>query len=486
MKTNISNQEKDKTTIEINTSDGNLKKEIIVSEQKIEKQYNYMKQIKALGEKRKYYINTMGCKLNENDSEKISGMLSEMGYTQTENFEDANVVVFNTCCIRENAEEKVFGKLGELKRIKEKNNMIICFAGCMSQEPHVIEKIKKSYSQVDIIFGTHNLYKFPEMLYKKLNQTKKVFEVWDIDGEIFEGLPIKREDKKSASVTIMNGCNNFCSYCIVPYTRGRERSRTPEEILKEINNLAKEGYKEILLLGQNVNSYQGKENYNFANLLRDINQIEGIEIIRFTSPHPKDFKDDVIEAIAECEKVCKVIHLPLQSGSTAVLKSMNRKYSKEQYLELVEKIRKRIPEAAFTTDIIVGFPGETEEDFKDTLDVVSKVGFEQIFMFIYSIRKGTRAETMPNHIPESIKSERFNRLKQLADSLTEEENFKYIGTIQEVLVEGESKTNKDVLTARTRTNKVINFEGDKSLIGKTIKVKIISQHVWYLKGVIVK
>ena len=457
-----------------------------VSDEEIEFQYEYMKKIKNLGEERKYCINTMGCKLNENDSERISGMLTEMGYIETDKFEDANLVVFNTCCIRENAEEKVFGKLGELKRIKKANNMIICFAGCMSQEPHVIEKIKKSYSQVDIIFGTHNLYKFPEMLYKKLTEAKKVFDTWDIDGEIFEGLPIKRVDAKSASVTIMNGCNNFCSYCIVPYTRGRERSRKPEDILREISELANEGYEEILLLGQNVNSYKGGENYTFANLLRDIDKIKGINIVRFTSPHPKDFKDDVIEAIAECESVCKVIHLPLQSGSTSVLKAMNRVYTKEQYLELVEKIRKRIPEAAFTTDIIVGFPGETEEDFQDTLDVVRKVGFEQIFMFIYSVRKGTRAENMPNHIPEKVKSERFTRLKQLADSLTEAENYKYIDTVQEVLVEGESKTNKEVLTARTRTNKIINFEGDKSLIGKVVKVKIISQHAWYLKGKIIE
>lgn len=453
-----------------------------VPEQEINEQYKYMEKIKALGQKRKYYINTMGCKLNENDSEKISGMLENMGFEQTESFEDANIVVFNTCCIRENAEEKVFGKLGELKRIKAQNDMIICFAGCMSQEPHVIEKIKKSYSQVDIIFGTHNLYKFPEMLYKKLTEAKKVFDVWNIEGEIFEGLPIKREDTKSASVTIMNGCNNFCSYCIVPYTRGRERSRAPEDILKEIQELANEGYKEILLLGQNVNSYKGREDYNFANLLRDIDKIEGIDIVRFTSPHPKDFKDDVIDAIAECKSVCKVIHLPLQSGSTKVLKDMNRGYSKEEYLALVDKIRAKIPDAAFTTDIIVGFPGETEEDFEDTLDVVRKVKFEQIFMFIFSVRKGTRAEKMPNHVPEEIKSERFTRLKQLADSLTEEENYKYVGTIQEVLVEGESKTNKDVLTARTRTNKIINFEGDKSLIGKEVKIKIVSQHAWYLKG----
>lgn len=456
-----------------------------ISDEEIKKQYDFMKKIKEIDIPRKYFINTMGCKLNENDSEKLSGMLLEMGYTETNTPEDANIVIFNTCCIRENAEEKVFGKLGELKNIKEKNNMIICFAGCMSQEEHVVEKIKKSYPYVDVVFGTHNIYKFPEMLYSKILKTKKVFDVWDIDGEIFEGLPIKRTDNKSASVTIMNGCNNFCSYCIVPYTRGRERSRKPEHILEEIRQLAKEGYKEIMLLGQNVNSYKGGENYTFANLLRDIDKVDGIDIIRFMSPHPKDFKDDVIEAIAECKSVSKVIHLPLQSGSSSVLKAMNRGYTKEQYLELVNKIREKVPNVTFTTDIIVGFPGETEEDFEDTLDVVKKVCFEQVFMFIYSVRKGTRAEKMENHIPEDIKSARFSRLKDIADKITEEENYKYIGTIQRVLVEGESKTNKDVLTARTTSNKIVNFVGNKSFIGKEIDVKIVSQHVWYLKGEII-
>lgn len=456
-----------------------------ISDEEIKKQYDFMKKIKEIDIPRKYFINTMGCKLNENDSEKLSGMLLEMGYTETNTPEDANIVIFNTCCIRENAEEKVFGKLGELKNIKEKNNMIICFAGCMSQEEHVVEKIKKSYPYVDVVFGTHNIYKFPEMLYSKILKTKKVFDVWDIDGEIFEGLPIKRTDNKSASVTIMNGCNNFCSYCIVPYTRGRERSRKPEHILEEIRKLAKEGYKEVMLLGQNVNSYKGGENYTFANLLRDIDKIDGIDIVRFMSPHPKDFKDDVIEAIAECKSVSKVIHLPLQSGSTSVLKAMNRGYTKEQYLELVDKIRAKVPNVTFTTDIIVGFPGETEEDFEDTLDVVRKVCFEQVFMFIYSVRKGTRAEKMENHISEDIKSMRFARLKEIADKITEEENYKYIDTIQRVLVEGESKTNKEVLTARTTSNKIVNFVGDKSLIGKEIDVKIVSQHVWYLKGEII-
>lgn len=457
-----------------------------IVEKNMDEQKEFIKKVKELNTGLKYNINTMGCKLNENDSEKIAGMLEDMGYTATDSAEDANVMVFNTCCIRENAEEKVFGKLGELKRLKEKNNMIICFGGCMSQEKHIIEKIKKSYPQVDIIFGTHNFYKFPEMLYKEITEKKKIIDVWDIDGEVIEGVPIKRMDGKTALVTIMNGCNNFCSYCIVPYTRGRERSRNPKDILREIEELSKEGYKEIMLLGQNVNSYNGGDGYTFANLLRDIDKIDGIDIVRFMSPHPKDFKDDVIDAIRDCKSVCKVIHLPLQSGSTNVLKLMNRRYTKEQYLELVEKIRAKIPEVTFTTDIIVGFPGETEEDFLDTLDVVEKVRFEQVFMFIYSVRKGTKAETMPDHVPDEVKSERFGRLKTLADRITEEENMKYIGTIQNVLVEGVSKTNSEVLTGRTKSYKVVNFSGSKDLIGKNIDVRIVSQHVWYLKGEIEK
>ncbi|MBR6252710.1 MAG: tRNA (N6-isopentenyl adenosine(37)-C2)-methylthiotransferase MiaB [Clostridia bacterium] len=457
-----------------------------VPESEIQNQIEYINKIKTLGEKRNYCINTMGCKLNEADSEKLCGMLDSMGYTQVEEFEYANIVIFNTCSIRENAEEKVFGKLGELKNIKEKNNMIICFAGCMSQEPHVIEKIKKSYSQVDIIFGTHNLYKFPEMLYNKLtnNNQKRIVDVWDIDGEIYEGLPIKRQSKTQASIIIMNGCNNFCSYCIVPYVRGRERSRQPEDILFEVNELAKDGCKEILLLGQNVNSYNPREGYSFANLLADLDKIDGIDIIKFTSPHPKDFKADVIDVIANSKKISRVIHLPLQSGSSKVLQSMNRGYTKEEYLDLAKRIKEKIPDALFTTDIIVGFPGETEEDFEDTLDVVRKMDYEQVFMFIYSVRKGTRAEKMEGHIPEDIKSERFNRLKALADGMLEESMNKYVGTTQRVLVEGESKTNKDMLTARTSSNKIVNFEGPKDLIGKEIELKIVSQHVWYLKGII--
>ena len=458
-----------------------------MKEEKIIKQEEFMEKVKNINLNKQplYYILTMGCQLNENDSEKICGMLENMGYSKTENMSNANIVLFNTCCVRENAEEKLFGKLGEVKRLKENNGTIIAVGGCMMQEEHIVEKIKKSYPFCDIVFGTHTFYQFPEDLYKVLVDKKRIKNILQIDGEIIEGLPIKRDDKYKASVTIMNGCNNFCAYCIVPYVRGRERSRDPKDILEEINDLAKNGYKEITLLCQNVNSYVGNGNlgiYRFSDLLREINKIEGIEIIRFISPHPKDFKDDVIEAIHDCKKISRLVHLPLQSGSTEVLKVMNRKYTKEQYLNLVEKMKKEIPEVKFSTDIIVGFPGETEEDFEDTLDVVKKVNFEQVFMFIYSRRVGTVADKMENQIPEEIKHKRFDRLKALVESQMEENNKKYIGTIQNVLIEGKSKNNPNMLSARTDTNKVVVLEGTEEEIGKIIPVKIVSEHMWYLRG----
>ena len=430
----------------------------------------------------KYYITTMGCQLNENDSEKLAGIVENMGFEKTEKLEEADLVIYNTCCVRENAEERLFGKLGELKKQKEEKGTIIAIGGCMMQEPAMLEKIKKSYNYTDIVFGTHTLHKFEEDLKKVLKNGKKVRDVIDIDGEVIEDLPIKRNDNFKASVTIMYGCNNFCSYCIVPYVRGRERSREPEKILEEVEMLAKEGYKEITLLGQNVNSYNGRENYKFANLLNDVCKIDGIERVRFISPHPKDFTDDVIEAIANNPKIARVLHLPLQSGSSAVLKKMNRKYTKEQYLELVDKIKTRIPDVVLSTDIIVGFPGETEEDFEDTLNVVGKVNYEQVFMFIYSRRKGTVADKMENQIPEEIKHKRFDRLKELFDSRVSENNQKYIGTTQKILVDGYSKNDKETLTGRTDTNKVVNFKGNEELIGKMINIKITEEHKWYLTG----
>lgn len=459
-------------------------------------QEEYIKKVKRMNQNKnvKYSIFTMGCQLNENDSEKLSGMLEEMGYIKTEDQKEADIILFNTCCVRENAEDKLFGKLGELKRLKEEKGIIISIGGCMMQEKHITDKIKESYPFVDILFGTHTLHKFPEDLYRALEERKKIEDIVDIDGEIYEGLPIKRESHIKASVTIMNGCNNFCSYCIVPYVRGRERSRQPRDIIEEVKKLAKEGYQEITLLGQNVNSYLRVERErgiefeayegvdSFATLLRAINKIDGIERIRFVSPHPKDFTDDVIESIADCNKVCKLIHLPLQSGNTKVLREMNRKYTKEQYLALVDKMKKKIPNLTLSTDIIVGFPGETDEEFEDTLDVVRKVNFEQVYMFIYSRRVGTPGDKMKNQIPEEMKHKRFDKLKALVENQIQENNQKYVGTIQKVLVEGESKNNPNMLSGRTDSNKVVIFEGAKELIGKVTKLKIVSEHMWYLKG----
>ncbi len=449
------------------------------------------------GKNLKYSILTMGCQQNENDSEKLSGIIEKMHYTKTENLAESDLIVFNTCCVRENAEDRLFGKLGEVKKYKEEKGTIIAIGGCMMQEKHIVEKLKESYPFFDIVFGTHTLHKFPTDLLEILSNRKRIEDILDIDGEVIEGLPIKRDDNIKASVTIMNGCNNFCSYCIVPYVRGRERSRLPKDILGEIKCLAKDGYKEITLLGQNVNSYlrvereknKTFEEYegvnSFATLLRAINKIDGIERIRFISPHPKDFTDDVIEAIRDCNKVCKLIHLPLQSGSTNVLKVMNRKYTKEQYLNLVEKMRNTIPNVTFSTDIIVGFPGETEEDFADTLDVVKKVNFEQVYMFIYSRRVGTPGDKMENQIPEEIKHERFNRLKELVESQIAVKNKEYVGTTQTVLIEGKSKTNEQMLTGRTDSNKVVVLEAQEDLIGKMANLKIVSEHMWYLKGEVI-
>lgn len=453
------------------------------------------------GKNKKFCILTMGCQLNENDSEKMAGMLNEAGYSQTDEINDADVIAFNTCCVRENAEERLLGKLGEVKKYKESKGTIIAIGGCMMQEKNMIDKLKKSYKYVDIIFGPHTIDKFPEDLYNAIVNKQKIEDILDIDGEVLEGLPVLRNDTIKASIPIMNGCNNFCTYCIVPYVRGRERSRHPQEIINECEQIAKEGYKEVTLLGQNVNSYlvsekEKNQNINFevtinnkkmmvssfATLLRAVNKIEGIERIRFISPHPKDFTDDVIDAINDCEKVCRLIHLPLQSGSTSVLHKMNRKYTKEQYLDLVEKIREKIPDATFTTDIIVGFPGETEEDFEDTLDVVRRVNYEQIFMFIYSRRIGTVADKMENQVDEKVKHERFDRLKKLYENMCEQNNKRYLNSFQKILVEGRSKTNPEMLTGRTDSNKVVNFKGKDEMIGKMIKVKIISDHLWYLEG----
>lgn len=423
--------------------------------------------------------------MNEHDSEKLAGMLSNMNYLECDNKEDADLIIFNTCCVRENAELKVYGNLGQLKALKKKNpDMIIAVCGCMMQQPHVVQEIKKKYPFVDLIFGTHNLHNFPVLLSNCKQSESMLVEVWDEEGEIIEGLPSIRKYGLKAFVTIMYGCNNFCTYCIVPYTRGRERSREPGDILKEIRELVRNGTKEVTLLGQNVNSY-GKsleEDMDFGGLLRRINEIDGLERIRFMTSHPKDVLENLIYAIRDCEKVCEHIHLPVQAGSDNILKAMNRKYTREQYLKLVDDAKKAVPGISITTDIIVGFPGETEEDFEDTLDLVKKVKYDNSFTFIYSIRKGTPAAEIEEQVPEDVKHNRFNRLLDVLNKGVAERNSDLQDKAVEVLVEGVSKNDENVLTGRTRTNKVINFNGSKDLIGKLCNIKITEPRTFSLFG----
>ena len=437
--------------------------------------------------KLKYYIDTMGCQMNENDSLKYAGILESMGFEKGEE-NNSNLYLFNTCCVRENAENTLFGRLGMLKKRKMNNEEVyIAIVGCMTQQEHILEKIKESYRFVDVVLGTSCMSLFPEKLYNAVVNRKRKLEYIDVSNALEEEVPIKYEDKYKASVSIIYGCNNFCTYCIVPYVRGRERSRRPEDIVNDVKKLAQEGYKEIMLLGQNVNSYGNdfEEKYSFPMLLEELEKIEGIEIIRFMSPHPKDFKDDLIEVIKKSKKIARQIHLPLQSGNTEVLKRMNRKYTKEQFVELALKL-KQIPNISLSTDIIVGFPNETEEQFLDTLDVVKTVEFDQIYMFIYSKRNGTVAARMEDEIAYEEKVDRLERLKKLYEETLPALNAKMVGNTYKVLVEGKSKNNDELYTGRSSQNKVVIFEADDSYIGKVVDVKIDSEHLWYLKGTIVK
>ena len=438
--------------------------------------------------KLKYYIDTMGCQMNENDSLKYAGILESMGFIKG-NEEDSNLYLFNTCCVRENAENTLFGRLGMLKKRKLNNEEVyIAIVGCMTQQKHIIDKIKQSYRFVDIVLGTSCMSIFPEKLYNAVVNHQRKLEYIDVSNSLEEEVPIKYEDKYKASVSIIYGCNNFCTYCIVPYVRGRERSRKPEDIISDVKRLAKDGYKEIMLLGQNVNSYGNDFNeelkgYNFPRLLQELEKIDGIEIIRFMSPHPKDFKDDLIEVIKNSSKIARQIHLPLQSGNTEILKQMNRRYTKEQFIEVAQKL-KNIPDVSLSTDIIVGFPNETEEQFLDTLDVVSQIKFDQIYMFIYSPREGTIAARMKDKVTYEEKVDRLERLKELYENTLPELNKKMIGKVYKVLVEGKSKTNEELYTGRSSQNKVVIFEADDSYVGKVVDVKIDSEHLWYLRGTI--
>lgn len=422
--------------------------------------------------------------MNTHDSEIISGILEKIGYCPADTLKDSDLIILNTCCVRENAERKVYGRISQLKQFKQKKpNLVIAVSGCMIQQPHVVEYISKEFPYVDILFGINNVDKLPELIENSRQASSPVIEL--VSNKIMEeNLPIKRDDDKKAWVSITYGCNNFCSYCIVPYVRGREMSRKPQDILREVEDLQKQGFIEINLLGQNVNSY-GKDldhPVSFPELLRKVNDIEGIQRIRFLTSHPKDLSNDLILAMKECEKVCEHLHLPVQAGSNKILSKMHRKYTREHYLSLIEKLRSAIPDIAITTDILVGFPGETEEDFLETLDLVKKAQFDSAFTFIYSKRKGTPAARMENQVEEEVKKERLTRLMQEQDSITKAINQRLKDKVVEVLVEGVSKANENRLSGRTRTMKLVNFEGPKDLIGKLVKVKITEPHTWSLTG----
>ena len=462
-----------------------------VDTDELERQREFIYAIRKNGKKNKKYICvTWGCQMNEHDSENLSAMLEEMEYETTDEEKDADLVIYNTCAVRENAELKVYGNLSHLKIYKDKNpDMTIIVCGCMMQQKHIADEIKSKYTHVDIVFGTHNIYKFPEMLYRHLqDRDKRIFEIWNTDGTLVEGLPgIQKFDVKSY-VNIMYGCNNFCTYCVVPYTRGRERSRDHKNITDEVKRLVSEGKKEIILLGQNVNSYGNtlSEKFSFSNLLEELNEIDGLERIRFMTSHPKDLSDDLIFAMANLSKVCENLHLPIQSGSSAILKKMNRHYTKEDYYNLIDKLKNKIPNITLTTDIMVGFPGETEEDFLETLEVVEKVRYDSAFTFLYSMRDGTPAARMKNQISEEIKADRFKRLLASVNKIAMEKNAEYKDKTVEVLVESLSKRDKNKLTGRTRANKLVNFTSpDKEIIGKIVQVKITEPKSFSLNGEIV-
>ncbi len=423
--------------------------------------------------------------MNANDSEKLSGLLKNMGYQPTEDSENADVVIINTCSVRENADVRVYGNLGAFKAIKRKNpDMVLAVCGCMMQQPDIVDAVRKRYQQVDLVFGTHNIHRFPELLINHLQSGERLIEVWDDNPEVIEGLPVDHKYPFKAYVTIMNGCNNFCTYCIVPYTRGREVSREPSAVIEEVTALAAAGCLEVTLLGQNVNSY-GKtltQPYGFADLLRDLNEVPGLRRIRFMTSHPKDISDEVIDTVATCKKVCPSIHLAIQSGSTAVLKAMNRRYTKEYIMNLVDQIRAKIPDVVLTTDIIVGFPGETEEDFQDTLEVVEHCRFDAAFTFMYSKRDGTPAATMDNQIDDDIKHDRLNRLMTTINRMSWNINKAYRNKTVEVLVEEQSKNNPERLTGRTFNGKLVNFTADIDTVGKIIPVKILETNSFSLKG----
>ena len=458
-----------------------------------QRQYYYMakahkyvaRKAEEIGRPLTFCVTTFGCQMNARDSEKLVGVLEQIGYVEAKEEEDADFVIYNTCTVRENANKRVYGRLGQLSRIKkQKPHMLIGLCGCMMQEPEVVEKLKKSYRFVDLVFGTHNIYKFAELIVTRFESEQMVIDIWKDTDKIVEDLPSERKFPFKSGVNIMFGCNNFCSYCIVPYVRGRERSRNPKDIIREIENLVADGVVEVMLLGQNVNSY-GKtldEPMTFAELLQEIEKIEGLKRIRFMTSHPKDLSDDLIEVMSKSKKICKHLHLPIQSGSTNILAKMNRRYTKEHYLELVDKIRAAVPDISLTTDIIVGFPGETEEDFLETLDVVRKVRYDSAFTFIYSKRTGTPAATMQNQVPEDIVKDRFDRLLKEVQDISAEVCSVHEGTVQSVLVESMNDHDVTLVTGRLSNNLLVHFPGTEELIGKIVDVHLIEAKGFYYMG----
>ena len=458
-----------------------------ISPEEIERQNQIMASVRSINEGKnlKAYVETYGCQQNVSDSETIMGMLCKMGYTPANDKEEADFIIYNTCAVRENAELKVYGNLGALKHLKaRKPHIILAVCGCMMQQESVKEEIRKKYKHIDIVFGTHSLYRFPEILCDVIVNSKRVFDVADSDGFIAEGLPSQKAKSPCAWVSVMYGCNNFCSYCIVPYVRGRERSRDKEDIIAEVKRCVQNGAKEVTLLGQNVNSYGNdlSEDIDFADLLTMVCQVDGIERVRFMTSHPKDISDKLIDTMAREDKICKQLHLPIQAGNNRVLSAMNRRYTRESYMEKMAKIKEKMPGIALTTDIIVGFPGETNEEFEDTLRVLREVEYDTIFSFIYSKRPGTPAAKMDDVISAEDKKRNFDRLLEVQDAISKKKNLEFLGKTVRVLVEGVSKNNPNALMGRTEGGKTVNFEGDRSLIGTFADVEITDAKTWSLTG----
>lgn len=442
------------------------------------------KKEEEVGRRLTYCVTTFGCQMNARDSEKLSGILEQIGYEEVET-EDADFVIFNTCTVRDNANQKVYGRLGALSSKKKKNpHMRIALCGCMMQEPSAIEKIQKSYRFVDLIFGTHNIFKFAELVVTMFESRRMVVDIWKDTDQIVEDLPVERKYKFKSGINIMFGCNNFCSYCIVPYVRGRERSRQPKDIIREIENLVADGVVEIMLLGQNVNSYGNnfEDKMSFPELLQEIEKIEGLKRIRFMTSHPKDLSEDLIHVMKHSQKICQHVHLPLQSGSSRILKQMNRRYDKEQYLALAQKIRKEIPDAAITTDLIIGFPGETMEDVEETIDVIRKVEFDNAFTFIYSKRTGTPAAAMEDQVPEEEVKIGFNKVLDVVHEIAEKKVKEMVGKTVEVLVEEVNEHDSQLMSGRLSNNTIVHFKGEASLIGKIVNVHLHECRGFYYFG----